>query len=441
MNLKQIMQHTGKTIWIYSLPSILAMILTALITITDGYFTGNYVGKNAIAAMNLGLPIVYLYLGLGLLVAVGGSVIAGIALGAGEEKKSCDIFNQTVLTALVISTVISLLLVCCLKPVSIFLRCNSATLGYFTGYYRIMAFQYIFMIINNTFGMFIRIDGRPAFYLKISIFNVLANLVLDDIFSKYLGAGIEGIAFSSLLSTFLCTCFMIWYFVYKSENYHFTGFCFDKEVWKKTLMYGVPECIGEISMGITIYAYNWIIMRTIGVDGVTAFTVAGYVSFLFSMILLGFGQGISPLISFASGAGEPGLARRIRQKTNLYVFLAGLLFTCVLMALSRQYSSIFVKSDAIRDMVSFGLRIYMLSFLFSGINTITTFYFTSVGKAKEPAVISLLRGLVILMICIFVFPHFFHMTGVWMVAPVTEAATFVVAAVMIYKTDKSAAKG
>jgi Na+-driven multidrug efflux pump len=42
-------------------------------------------------------------------------------------------------------------------------------------------------------------------------------------------------------------------------------------------------------------------MRTAGVAGVAAFTIIGYVAYLFSMVIIGFGQGASPLISFSYG--------------------------------------------------------------------------------------------------------------------------------------------
>ncbi|HPF30099.1 MAG TPA: MATE family efflux transporter, partial [Lachnospiraceae bacterium] len=64
MELKKIQENKFGTILQFSIPAIISMILTALITVTDGYFAGNYIEKNAIAAINLGLPIVYLYLGL-----------------------------------------------------------------------------------------------------------------------------------------------------------------------------------------------------------------------------------------------------------------------------------------------------------------------------------------------------------------------------------------
>ena len=90
------------------------------------------------------------------------------------------------------------------------------------------------------------------------------------------------------------------------------------------------------------------------------------------------------------------------------------------------YSTLFVKNEVVQEMVQMGIKIYMISFLISGMNVITSFYFTSIGKAKESAVISLSRGLVVLLICIFVFPLLFGMTGVWMTAPVTEGITLLI---------------
>ena len=71
MDIREIRENKLKTILQFSVPSIIAMFLQTVITITDGYFTGNYVGENALAAINLGLPVLYFYLGVGLCVGVG----------------------------------------------------------------------------------------------------------------------------------------------------------------------------------------------------------------------------------------------------------------------------------------------------------------------------------------------------------------------------------
>lgn len=55
------------------------------------------------------------------------------------------------------------------------------------------------------------------------------------------------------------------------------------------------------------------ILKYIGVDGITAFTIVGYVAFIFSMVLIGFGQGASPLISFTYGAKDYSLTKSLRK--------------------------------------------------------------------------------------------------------------------------------
>ena len=190
-------------------------------------------------------------------------------------------------------------------------------------------------------------------------------------------------------------------------------------------------------MSITMYAYNLVILQNIGVDGVSAFTIVGYVAYLFSMILLGFGQGVSPLISFTNGADDKKTERELRKITNMFVLVTGIAVIFVMFITSGWYSTAFVKNQEVQNMVRSGVKIFIVSFLFSGINTISSFYFTSVGKAKESVIISSLRGLIILIILIFTLPKILGMNGVWLVAPITEFLTLLVTIYFINKNDKT----
>lgn len=107
MNMKEIKENKLKMILGFSIPSIIAMLLQTVITITDGYFTGNYVGENALAAINLGLPILYFYLGAGLCIGVGGSVICGRLFGAKETESAIDIRKITNRILFVIGVIVA----------------------------------------------------------------------------------------------------------------------------------------------------------------------------------------------------------------------------------------------------------------------------------------------------------------------------------------------
>lgn len=423
MNLEQLKQHTPKMIWQFSIPAIISMLLTSLITIADGFFIGNYVGKEGIAAVNLGLPIIYLYLGVGLMVSIGGVAIAGMALGSGDKSACNQVFRQTIVTTLIFSVLLSCIMVFFFKPMLSLLRADGRVIGYFQEYYRIMLLEMPVMVVNSSFGMFIRGEGHPEYYMKISIIDVLLNIFLDYVFADWFCMGVAGVAAASLLAALASLICILYFFVRKAGIYRLGCFRFSGKICVQSILNGSSEFIGEMSTGIAMFAYNFVIMKKIGVDGVTAFTIVGYVAYAFSMVIVGFGQGASPLISFAYGAKEKILAAHIRKRTNQYVCCAGILVFLLMAAGMGWYSRVFVQNKNVEEMIRSGMLIFMTSFFFSGVNAITSFYFTATGHAFESAVISASRGLVVLLACIFTLPFLFGMTVVWLAAPVTEGIT------------------
>ncbi len=431
MDLERIRNNTAGMILQYSIPAIIAMVLTSLITVVDGYFIGNYVGEQGIAVVNLGLPVIYLFLSVGLMVSVGGVAIAGMALGAGDMEACGQVFRQTIVTTVVAAVMTGLLVALFFEPVLDVLGAKGLVREYFRTYYGILLLELVVMVVNSSFGMFIRGEGDPQYYMKVNVVSVLTNIALDYIFAAVLRAGIAGIASASLISALVSLGLILFFFLRKAKVYRLGRFSFSLDVLRRTLFNGSSEFIGEMSTGIAMFAYNYVIMRRIGVSGVTAFTIVGYVSYVFGMIVIGFGQGASPLVSFSYGAGEHGLAGRLRRRTNGMVCAIGAAVFVVMGLLSEWYSGLFVKNDAIRGMVQSGMMIFMVSFFFSGINAVTSFYFTSIGKSLESAVISLSRGLVVLLACIFVLPAYLGMTGVWLAAPVTEFVTICISGMLV----------
>ncbi len=430
MDLEKIRQNTIGTILRFSVPAIVAMMLTSLITVADGFFIGNYVGAAGIAAVNLGLPIIYLFLSIGLMVSVGGAALAQMEFGAGNRTACSQSFRQTVATTVMFSVVTGIAVALLFEPILDVLGAQGQVRAYFKLYYGILLPELIVMVVNSCLGMFIRGEGNPQFIMKVNVLSVLLNIALDYAFAAVLHIGIAGIAIASLLSALAALGCLLYYFWKKAAVYRFGMFSFSAAVCKRTLLNGSSEFIGEMSTGIAMFAYNYVIMQRIGVDGVAAFTIVGYVSYVFSMVVVGFGQGVSPLVSFCFGAKERGLARQLRKRTNGLVLAIGAVLFLVMAALSDWYSGLFVKDITIQEMVRSGMLLFMTSFFFCGINAITSFYFTAIGNAFASALISLSRGFVVLLACIFILPAYFGMTGVWLAAPVTEAVTIILSGVL-----------
>ena len=122
-------------------------------------------------------------------------------------------------------------------------------------------------------------------------------------------------------------------------------------------------------------------------------------------------------------AKEVKLCRHLRKITNRFIFAFGLIFAAGLFFGAEIYARIFVKKGAVIGMITHGLKLFVPVFLLQGFNMIGSMYFTSCGMAKESAIISSARGIVILIITIFVFSALWGLDGIWLTAPATEAFT------------------
>lgn len=436
MNVDSIRANRTRAILAFSVPAIISMVLTSLINVADGFFMGNFIHKDAIAAVNLGLPIIYLFLATGLMVSVGGSVIAGMLMGRKDEESCRSVFSQTIATCAVASVLLSVVMFFLLRTILAVLGAEGDVAKYFLQYYTILLFELPIMTVNASLGMFVRAEGRPQFYMAVTAFTCVLNILLDWLFTAGFGFEVRGIAAASLVSALLGFAFLLFYFLKKARVFRFVRFRFDRKVFRDTMLNGLSEFIGELSMCISMAAYNFVIMRRIGVDGVTAFTVVGYTTYVFSMVVCGFGQGMAPLSSLVYGAKEKLLARNLFTRTVLIVLAAGCATVALVVFGSSLYSRISVDDVAVQQMIKSGILIFMWSYILCGLNAIASFYFTSIGKAKESAVISSARGLVILLAAIFVLPAILGMNGVWLASPATEILTLAITLFYLKKDRK-----
>lgn len=436
MEIKEIKRSKLKMVLQFSIPSIIAMLLETVITITDGYFTGNYVGDHALAAINLGLPILYFYLGSGLCVGVGGSVISGRLLGAKEEKKASEVFSQTMVTAILVCGIISLAVFVLFTPILGILRADGVLSDYFTAYYRIMLFTYPLMVLGTISGMFIRVDGKPQICMFVSIIGCILNVILDYMFVGIMGLGVSGSAVASLIVQLITVMIQLCYFITPKAVIRFRRFAFDKTVNREMILNGSSEFIGEMASAISMFAFNYVLMKYVGAEGVAAFTILGFVVYGYSMVCIGFGQGITPLVSICWGAKETEAAMDIRKITNCILAVCGIWIAAVFFIMGKRYAGMFGCSSSVAEMVASGFRLYAVTFLVMGYDVINSMYFTSCGDAKSSALISSLRGIVLLLAFILILPALLGMTGVWLAAPCTEILTAAVSLLLVYRQKK-----
>ena len=328
-------------------------------------------------------------------------------------------------TAVVIGVILSLAVFVLFTPILGFLRADGELSGYFTDYYRIMLFTYPLMVLGTILGMFIRVNGKPQLCMLVSIAGCILNVVLDYMFVARMELGVKGSAIGSLLVQLVTVLAQLMFCFLPDTIVRFRRFVFDGAIGKEMILNGSSEFIGEMASAISMFAFNYVLMKYVGADGVAAFTILGFVVYGYSMVCIGFGQGISPIVSICWGAKEKETATKIRSITNRILLAIGTLTALSFFVAGKRYAEIFGCSNSIADMVATGFRIYAITFLAMGYDVTGSMYFTSCGDAKSSAIISSLRGIVLLLAFILIFPAIFGMNGVWMASPCVLLLAFI----------------
>ncbi len=419
----------------YAVPCIIGMFLTSFITVVDGMFIGWKVGERGLAAVNLTLPILYLLLGLTIMVGVGGVTLAMQSLGERNPARANQRFTFTVKLNAIVNILVIAAVALQLDRVLHLLNAEGEMFTYVKDYLGTMVFFYGFMMMNITLGMFIRSGGRPQLSLLIGIAANGMNILLDYLFVIRLDYGLKGAALATGLSVILAFGLSVFYFLSGKSVFKFAGGSYDPEDLKNILLNGSSEFIGQIAVCITTYLFNLVIIRRIGINGVAAFTIVGYLSLIQYMVLTGIAQGMHPLVSYSYGAKDRESISRLLTVGVKASLLVGAVTFCLSFAATEGIIGIFAHGNRVLiDTAKYGLRIFALTFLINGYNVVASTYFTSLGDAKTSALISVLRSLVLISLFILVLPHFIGETGIWLATPLAEAATFAVSYVCLSKS-------
>ena len=161
--------------------------------------------------------------------------------------------------------------------------------------------------------------------MLVSIAGCILNVVLDYMFVARMELGVKGSAIGSLLVQLVTVLAQLMFFFLPDTIVRFRRFVFDREVGKEMILNGSSEFIGEMASAISMFAFNYVLMKYVGADGVAAFTILGFVVYGYSMVCIGFGQGISPIVSICWGAKEKETATKIRSITNRILLAIGTL--------------------------------------------------------------------------------------------------------------------
>ena len=421
----------------YTALSVVGMLALSCYILADTFFVSKSLGTEGLAALNIAIPVYNFIHGTGLMLGMGGATRFSICRSRGARREADEMFTNTLYMAAGFSALFAALGLFFSGELAALLGADEEIFAMSRTYMQVLLLFSPAFILNDIFVCYVRNDGNPQLSMAATAGGSFSNIVLDYVFMFPLGMGIFGAVLATGLAPVIGIAIMSPHWLKASKGFHAVRTGLSAAHVRNNLALGFPSLLAQLSSGIVIIVFNAIILRLTGNTGVAAYGVVANLSLVIAAVYTGIAQGIQPLVSHSYGRKKTdGIRQFLRYAMISMVILSAVMYLILFVFADPIASAFNSEHNAkLQEIAITGLKLYFTSLVFAGFNIILSMYFTSVEKALPAQIISLLRGLILIIPIAFLFANLWDMTGVWMSFPATELVTALVGAVLyfIYK--------
>ena len=413
--------------------NVLGMAALSCYILADTFFVSRGLGADGLTALNLAIPVYNLVNGTGLMLGVGGGAKYAVSKSRGDSNAQNKVFTNTLFLAAVFSAVFLAAGLFFSKSITAALGADSAVFNMTNTYLKVILLFSPAFILNNIFVAFIRNDGDPKLSMAGMITGSLSNVLLDYIFIFPLDMGIFGAVFATGLSPVISMCVLSVHKIKRKNDFHIVKTPPAPKLGGNICALGIPSLVSELSSGIVIIVFNTIILNIAGNTGVAAYGVVTNMSLVVIAVYTGAAQGMQPLVSEAHGRGDGKSELKFFKYAVITVFVICAVIYPVVFFFSEQIAAVFnsENNDRLQQIAAQGLKLYFTGALFAGFNIVAAMFFTARETPLPAHIISILRGLVLIVPAAFILAQLFGITGVWLSFTASEAVCAVCAVVLL----------
>lgn len=429
----------------FAVPSIIAMLVSALYNIIDQFFIGQYVGMLGNAATNVAFPLTISCTAVSLMCGIGGAANFNLNLGRGDEKKAAKYAGNAISMSFIIGLLLCIITKLWLNPMMALFGATDRTLDYALAYTGITSFGFPFLIFTTGGSSLIRADGSPRFSMLCTLAGAVINTVLDALFMKTFHMGIEGAAWATVIgqavSALLAAVYLTRFQAVRLGLSHLKP---QAACWGNIARLGMSPFINQIAMmAVQIVLNN--VLKNYGAQseygGDIPLACAGIImktGMLFFSIVIGISQGMQPIVSFNYGAKQyQRVSEAVWKSIACATVISIIAFLCF-QFLPRQIIGLFGEGD--ESYFRFAERYFRIYLFFTFANQfqpIVANMFTSIGKAGAGAFMSLTRQILFLLPLLILLPRFWGLDGAMYAAPIADCVAFILALGMLLRETHS----
>lgn len=387
--------------WNFLIWGVCSSLGITVSTIVDAILVGNFIGSDGLAVANIATPVFLAYSLLGLTIGVGANVLIGRKLGADQVEKANRIFNGQVFLGTLIGVLCLALSALFRQGLCRFLGATEALLPLAEQYLTVVFFSAPVFVLYHILAVSVRTDGDPKLAAIASGTVIVTNLSLDILFMKGFGWGIVGASASLCIAEGLGLVILLLHFGKKHALLRLR-LCIPhlKEI-KDFVKNGFGVGSAFIFQAVIMVTFNTLLLgggASAGVMNVAIFGVIYTMSTIPFAVFDGAGTAISTVVSIFAGEKDTKSMLTVLRQGIVIVGTAGVLIALVFLCGAEGIVRFFGLADeTLLHTATFAFRVFSISILFTGINSLVTAFWQAIGRARLAGAMSVIRNFILML--------------------------------------------
>ena len=425
----------GKLLIKQAVPASIGILVMSLNILVDTIFVGHWIGSQAIAAINVVLPVSFFIAALGMAIGIGGSSIISRALGASEKSKALKTFgNQVTMTIILTLTLVFFGLYYIDNIIPVF-GGKGTIFEPAKIYYQIVLYGVPFLALSMMGNTIIRAEGKPKYAMYAMMIPSITNLVLDILLINVMDMGMIGAAWATTGSYMLCFIFIFWFFISKNSEMKISlgHFKLQRSIVSEISNLGSVTLSRQAIVSITYLLMNNILFDFGGETSVTSYAIVSRMLMFALFPVFGITQGFIPIAGYNYGAQNYDRVKQAIRIAIIYAMVMASLVFVLLIGFPELITRMFTTDPLVIEKTPTAMRWVFAATPIIAVQLIGAAYFQAAGKAIPALLLTLSRQGFFFIPLIFILPLWYGELGVWMAFPVSDVLSTLVTAYILYR--------
>ena len=341
-----------KVIVRFALPLLVGNLLQQFYNITDSIIVGQFLGKEALAAVSASFSIYYFIISLVIGVGSGTTVVISQLFGAKQYQKVQLAFSSFFIFMLVGGIILSIAGIIFAEPVFRLTNTPEEVIPQAVAYFRIyIGGTFLFVTFNSIISI-LRGVGESVRPMLFILITTVLNIAFDLLFILVFKWGIEGAARATVVSQGIGMCIALAYVnnTHPLLSIKKQDMLFDWKLFKESLKIGLPTSVQQCAIALGLIALLGIV-NSFGTNTLTAYGAAGKIDTIITQAILTLSGALAAFCGQNIGAGRLDRVKKGVQFTMYTNIALGLLTFAAVYLFGNEMMRIFTKDI---DVVAIG---------------------------------------------------------------------------------------